>query len=52
MKLVLRTILGTSEIRSAGGGFEVARRRNITIRPARRAVAVLSERIPAEPVAA
>jgi cytochrome P450 len=52
MKLVLRTILGTSEIRSAGDGFEVARRRNITIRPARRAVAVLGERIPAEPVAA
>ena len=52
MKLVLRTVLGKCEVRSAGEGFEVARRRNITIRPARRAVAVLGERAPAEVVAA
>jgi cytochrome P450 len=42
MKLVLRAVLGGCELRPTGDGFEVARRRNITIRPGRGAVAVLA----------
>jgi cytochrome P450 len=52
MKLVLRSVLAACELRSAGDGFEVARRRNITIRPGRGARAVLSERPPAVAAAA
>jgi len=52
MKLVLRSVFATCEPRAAGDGFEVARRRNITIRPARGAVAVLGERRPVASAAA
>jgi cytochrome P450 len=44
MKIVLRSILGACDVRTAGDGLEVARRRNITIRPALGAAAVLGER--------
>jgi cytochrome P450 len=48
MKIVLRAVLGACELDSAGEDhFEVARRRNITIRPSAGAVAVLREREPA-----
>jgi cytochrome P450 len=50
MKIVLRAALGTLALRP-GGGAEVARRRNITVRPSRGARAILSDRKPA-PVAA
>jgi cytochrome P450 len=42
MKIVLRAVLGACELRDTGDGFELPRRRNITIRPARGAVAVLA----------
>jgi cytochrome P450 len=42
MKLVFRAVLGACELRPVGDGFEIARRRNITIRPGRGAVAVLA----------
>jgi cytochrome P450 len=48
MKLVLRAVLAACRVDPAGNGFEVARRRNITIRPAEGAVAVLKERDRAE----
>ena len=35
MKIVLRSVLAACEVRPAGDGAELARRRNITIRPAR-----------------
>jgi cytochrome P450 len=41
MKIVLRAVLRACELRPSGDGFELPRRRNITIRPARGAVAVL-----------
>jgi cytochrome P450 len=47
MKLVLRAVLNACELRPAGHGFEVPRRRNITIRPAQGATAVLGDRRPA-----
>jgi cytochrome P450 len=47
MRIVLRSVLTTCELGTSDDGFEVPRRRNITIRPARGAVAVLSEREPA-----
>jgi cytochrome P450 len=47
MRLVLRTVLGTCALTADGSGFEVARRRNITIRPSGGAVAVLTDRVPA-----
>jgi cytochrome P450 len=47
MKLVLRAVLGTCELGTGGRGFEVPRRRNITIRPSAGAMAVLSDRTPA-----
>ena len=46
MKIVLRAVLATCDLGTVGG-LEVARRRNITIRPAAGAVAVLGERRPA-----
>jgi cytochrome P450 len=42
MKIVLRAVLGARELRVATGSAELPRRRNITIRPAEGAVAVLS----------
>jgi cytochrome P450 len=44
MKVVLRELLGTCELRAAGDGVEVAQRRNITVRPARGARVVLRSR--------
>jgi cytochrome P450 len=44
MRIVLRAILGTCTVRPAGDGFEVARRRNITISPADGASVVLGRR--------
>jgi cytochrome P450 len=44
MKLVLRSALRARALRPADDGFEVARRRNITLRPRAGAVAVLDER--------
>lgn len=49
MKLVLRAVLGACRLDSGGRGFEVARRRNITIRPSEGAVAVLTDRAPVAP---
>jgi cytochrome P450 len=43
MKIVLRAALGTLMLHP-GEGAEVARRRNITVRPSRGATAVLSDR--------
>jgi cytochrome P450 len=42
MKIVLRAVLGACEVTAGGDGVELARRRNITIRPAEGAVAVLA----------
>src|SRR3954452_3784977 len=42
MKIVLRAVLSARELRDTGDGFELPRRRNITIRPERGAVAVLA----------
>jgi cytochrome P450 len=42
MKIVLRAVLSAGEVRASGDGIEVARRRNITIRPARGAEAVFA----------
>jgi cytochrome P450 len=42
MKIVLREVLSACELRPAGDGFEVARRRNITVMPAEGAVTVLA----------
>jgi cytochrome P450 len=47
MQIVLRGILTACDLRVAGDGFELARRRNITIRPRDGARAVLRERRPA-----
>ncbi len=44
MKVVLRALLGTCEVRAAGDGVEVAQRRNITVRPVRGARVVLGAR--------
>jgi cytochrome P450 len=44
MKIVIRCLLAAHEVRPAGDGFELARRRNITIMPARGAGTVLGER--------
>ena len=46
MKIVLGAVLGARELRPAADRFEVARRRNITIRPARGARAGLRARQP------
>jgi cytochrome P450 len=42
MKIVLRAVLSECELSAGGDGVELARRRNITIRPAEGAVAVLA----------
>jgi cytochrome P450 len=41
MKIVLRAVVSQCEVSTGGNGVELARRRNITIRPAEGAVAVL-----------
>ncbi|HET6997349.1 MAG TPA: cytochrome P450 [Solirubrobacterales bacterium] len=48
MKVVLRALLGTCELRAAGDGVEVAQRRNITVSPSGGAQVVLGtrERVP------
>lgn len=46
MKIVLRSILTACRLSSTGQGVEVARRRNITIRPQRGATALLEDRAP------
>jgi cytochrome P450 len=48
MKIVLRAVLGACELRPTGDGIEMARRRNITIRPAGAARTVLATRQPAD----
>ena len=45
-KVVLRAVLGACDLRSGADGAETARRRNITIRPGRGTLAVLSDRRP------
>jgi cytochrome P450 len=47
MKIVLRAVLSQVDVRPAGDGIEVARRRNITIRPAGGANAMLADRLAA-----
>lgn len=47
MRRVLRAVLGTCELAATGDGAEVARRRNITIRPSGGSAAVLTDRQPA-----
>jgi hypothetical protein len=47
MRIVLRAVLAACELRPTGEGTELARRRNITIRPAGGARAVLRDRRPA-----
>jgi cytochrome P450 len=44
MQIVLRTVLAACELQPAGDGAELARRRNITIRPGRGALVMLRER--------
>ena len=46
MQIVMRAVLAGCELRPAGNGAEVARRRNITVRPSGGARAVLRERRP------
>jgi cytochrome P450 len=45
MQIVLRTVLTSRELEPAADGFELVKRRNITIRPKHGAHAVLRERI-------
>jgi cytochrome P450 len=53
MRIVLSAVLSAYEVRATGGGAEVARRRNITVRPASGGQVALGSRRPAEvPVAA
>jgi cytochrome P450 len=51
MTIVLRSVLAACTLNPTGDGVELARRRNITVRPSRGARAVLTDRQPA-PVAA
>jgi cytochrome P450 len=44
MQVVLRTLLGSCELRDSGEGVEVAQRRNITVRPLRGARVTIGER--------
>jgi cytochrome P450 len=44
MQIVLRAVLTARELKPAGGGAELPRRRNITIRPGRGALVALAER--------
>lgn len=44
MKIVLRAVLASREVRAAGEAIEVAQRRNITVRPAGGAMVTLSDR--------
>jgi cytochrome P450 len=47
MKVVMRELLRACELSAAGDGVEVARRRNITVRPLGGSRAVLGDRVPA-----
>jgi cytochrome P450 len=47
MQIVIRTVFADCELQPDGNGAELARRRNITIRPGRGALSVLRERRPA-----
>jgi len=47
MRAVLRAVLATSELRPAGNGYELPRRRQITITPGEGAGAELRDRVPA-----
>jgi cytochrome P450 len=51
MGIVLASVLRAQELRPAGNGLEVARRRNIAIRPAQGAQVILRERQAAEAAA-
>ena len=42
----MRALLGTSELRRAATGYELARRRQITLSPGEGAVAELRNRVP------
>jgi cytochrome P450 len=44
MKIVLRSILASSEVRRGAAGFELSRRRSITLSPGRGATTVLRDR--------
>jgi cytochrome P450 len=44
MQVVLRALLSSCELQATGEGFEVAQRRNITVRPARGGRVVLGQR--------
>jgi len=48
MKVVLRSVLAACDVAPATDGPELARRRNITIRPAAGARTILADRIPAQ----
>jgi cytochrome P450 len=52
MAIVLRAVLSARELEPASDGFEVAKRRNITIKPARGARTTVRERTPAAAVPA
>jgi cytochrome P450 len=45
MQIVLRTVLSSRELEPAAEGFELVKRRNITIRPKHGARSVLRERV-------
>jgi hypothetical protein len=47
MQIVLGAVLGGRELIAAGDRAELARRRNITIKPGQGARAILAERAPA-----
>jgi cytochrome P450 len=46
MKVVMRELLRACALSDAGGGVEMARRRNITVRPLGGTTAVLTDRVP------
>jgi cytochrome P450 len=48
MQIVIRTVLTRAELQPTREGFELARRRNITVRPAQGALAAIRDRRPAE----
>jgi cytochrome P450 len=52
MKLVLRSVLAQSEVRSGAHGPELSRRRSITLSPGRGAATILSDRARSRPAGA